>query len=139
MGILYLCICSDRPIVHLHVRGGAYIKKRCTRHPRAGLRTSSGIRCFLSKLQPLDLNETVRRAVRVFEAAGNTGAAGVGASGSLVTPVLDLDDELGTIEADPDLLHRVVQKLVLNALDATGTKSRLPHTAWRFSPITVLL
>jgi signal transduction histidine kinase len=70
------------------------------------------------QLRPLDLNESVRQAVRLFEAAGNTGCAGLGTSGSPVTPVLDLDDKVGTIQADPDLLHRVVQNLVLNALDA---------------------
>jgi two-component system, NtrC family, nitrogen regulation sensor histidine kinase NtrY len=70
------------------------------------------------QLQPLDLNESVRQAVRLFEAAGNTGCARLGTSSSPVTPVLDLDGKVGTIEADPDLLHRVVQNLVLNALDA---------------------
>ena len=70
------------------------------------------------QLQPWDLNESVQQAVRLFEVAGNTGCARLGTSGSPVTPVLDLDDKVGTIEADPDLLHRVIQNLVLNALDA---------------------
>jgi len=31
---------------------------------------------------------------------------------------MNLDPELNPVEADPDLLHRVVQNLILNALDA---------------------
>ena len=64
------------------------------------------------QLQPVNVNEAVRDAVKLFEpqfrAAGRPP----------ITPELYLDENLPTIQADPDLLHRALQNLVLNCLDA---------------------
>jgi len=66
------------------------------------------------ELQPVNLNEVVRKAVRVYEpqfcAQGRP----------LVTAVYELDKglEAKTIPADPELLHRALSNLVLNAMDA---------------------
>ncbi len=62
--------------------------------------------------QPLDLNELVRGVVRLFEAQFTApGRAPIRAE-------LSLDAELEPIQADPHLLRRAVENLVLNALDA---------------------
>jgi signal transduction histidine kinase len=64
------------------------------------------------QLQPVDVDEVVRRSARLCEAQ-------IQAPGK---PPVALKLELGTggetIQADPDLLHRAVQNLLLNALDA---------------------
>src|SRR6266403_324975 len=60
----------------------------------------------------VDVNEAIRNAVRLFEPQFNE----VGKP--TITPELFLTDPLPEIDADPDLLHRAFQNLVLNALDA---------------------
>ena len=60
----------------------------------------------------VNLNEALRNAVRLFEPQFNE----VGKP--TVTPELFLTEPLPDIDADPDLLHRAFQNLVLNALDA---------------------
>ena len=60
----------------------------------------------------VNLNEALRNAVRLFEPQFNE----VGKP--TITPELFLTDPLPDIDADPDLLHRAFQNLVLNALDA---------------------
>jgi signal transduction histidine kinase len=64
------------------------------------------------KFQPVDLNEVVRNAVRLFEPQ----FAAVGRP--QVTLEYSLAESLPQIQADPDLLHRALQNLVLNSLDA---------------------
>lgn len=59
-----------------------------------------------------NVNEALRNAVRLFEPQFNE----VGKP--TITPELFLTDSLPDIDADPDLLHRAFQNLVLNALDA---------------------
>lgn len=62
--------------------------------------------------QPVDLNELVRGVVKLFEAQ-------LAAPGHAPIRVdLKLDESLGSVDADPHLLRRVVENLVLNALDA---------------------
>jgi signal transduction histidine kinase len=62
--------------------------------------------------QPLDLNELVRGVVRLFEAQFRApGRAPIRAE-------LRLEEGLAPIHADPHLLRRAVENLVLNALDA---------------------
>ena len=64
------------------------------------------------QLQAVNVNDVVRGALRLFEAQFTAPEK---------TPIgtkIDLDDKLGLIQADPDLLHRAVQNLILNALDA---------------------
>jgi signal transduction histidine kinase len=62
--------------------------------------------------QKVDLNDLARNALRLFEAQFTA----VGKPP--VTPEYFLDERLPDIEADPDLLQRALQNLVLNALDA---------------------
>jgi len=64
------------------------------------------------QLQTVNLNEVVRGALKIFEAQ-------LRAPGKApIATQINLDDALGAIQADPDLLHRAVQNLILNALDA---------------------
>jgi two-component system, NtrC family, nitrogen regulation sensor histidine kinase NtrY len=60
----------------------------------------------------VNVNEALRNAVRLFEPQFNE----VGKP--TITPEMFLTDPLPDIDADPDLLHRAFQNLVLNALDA---------------------
>lgn len=60
----------------------------------------------------VNVNEVLRNAVRLFEPQFTA----VGKP--TITPELFLMDPLPEIDADPDLLHRAFQNLVLNALDA---------------------
>ena len=64
------------------------------------------------QLQPVNINEAVRSAVKLFEAQFSA----VGRPP--ITPELYLEDGVPTIQADPELLHRALQNLVLNSLDA---------------------
>ncbi len=61
----------------------------------------------------VNVNEALRNAVRLFEPQFNE----VGKP--TITPELFLTEPLPDIDADPDLLHRAFQNLVLNALDVT--------------------
>ena len=60
----------------------------------------------------VNVNESLRNAVRLFEAQFSA----VGKP--TITPEYFLTEPLPEIDADPDLLHRAFQNLVLNALDA---------------------
>ena len=64
------------------------------------------------QLQPVQLNEIVRQVVALhqaqFQAEGKPAIAAR----------LELDEALPAIDADPDLLHRAMSNLVLNAMDA---------------------
>jgi two-component system, NtrC family, nitrogen regulation sensor histidine kinase NtrY len=64
------------------------------------------------QFEPVQINEILRDSVRLFQAQ-------LQAPGRAhVTVQLDLDDRLGSIDADPELLHRAISNLVLNAADA---------------------
>jgi signal transduction histidine kinase len=60
----------------------------------------------------VNVNEVLRNVVRLFEPQFNE----VGKP--TITPELFLTEPLPDIDADPDLLHKAFQNLVLNALDA---------------------
>jgi signal transduction histidine kinase len=60
----------------------------------------------------INVNDALRNAVRLFEPQFNE----VGKP--TITPELFLTEPLPEIDADPELLHRAFQNLVLNALDA---------------------
>jgi two-component system, NtrC family, nitrogen regulation sensor histidine kinase NtrY len=64
------------------------------------------------ELAPVNLNEVVRNAVKLFEA--QFGAVGR----PPITPELHLEENLPIIQADATLLHRAIENLILNAMDA---------------------
>ena len=63
--------------------------------------------------QKLDVNEAVRAVARLFQAQ-LTAKPGSGGS----TSKLELGEAMPSIAADPDLLHRALSNLILNAMDA---------------------
>lgn len=64
------------------------------------------------ELGTVNVNDVVRNVVKLFEA--QFGAVGR----PPITPELHLEEELPVIQADQALLHRAVENLVLNAMDA---------------------
>jgi len=64
------------------------------------------------ELADVNLNEIVRNVVKLFDAQFSA----VGRPP--ITPELHLQDDLPVIQADATLLHRAVENLVLNAMDA---------------------
>ena len=64
------------------------------------------------EFSPVNVNDIVRDVVKLFEA--QLGAVGR----PPITPELHLDEELPAIQADAAMLHRAVENLVLNAMDA---------------------
>jgi two-component system, NtrC family, nitrogen regulation sensor histidine kinase NtrY len=64
------------------------------------------------QLQTVNTNEVVRGALEIFAAQLND------SGNPPINTQINLDETLGAIQADPDLLHRAVQNLILNALDA---------------------
>ena len=62
------------------------------------------------QLQPTQVNEIVRSVLRVFHAQLQ--------EKNQIAVHIELADPLPDISADPDLLHRALQNLVLNAIDA---------------------
>jgi signal transduction histidine kinase len=67
----------------------------------------------------LDLNQLVQGVVRLFQAQFRT------AESTSIHCQLDLDPALPAIAADPQLLHRALSNLVLNAMDAMPTGGTL--------------
>jgi len=64
------------------------------------------------QLQPMQVNEVLQGVVKLYQAQLQTpGRAPIACK-------LKLDESCGTIAADPDLLHRALSNLVLNAMDA---------------------
>jgi len=63
------------------------------------------------QLQEVNPNEIMQGVSRLFEAQLRSQRDGI-------TCNLDLDDRVPMIAADPDLLHRAISNLVLNAMDA---------------------
>ncbi|HEY1676359.1 MAG TPA: ATP-binding protein [Candidatus Sulfotelmatobacter sp.] len=64
------------------------------------------------QLQMVPVNETVRGVAQLFQA--QLQAPGRKA----IACRLELDEKVGSIDADPELLHRAISNLVLNAMDA---------------------
>jgi signal transduction histidine kinase len=64
------------------------------------------------EFEPVDLNESVRSVVKLFEPQ----LCAVGRPP--ITPELYLDEKLARPQADPTLLRRALENLVLNSLDA---------------------
>ncbi len=70
-------------------------------------------------LGAVDVNDMVRNAVRLFEGQFS------GAGRPQIETSLHLEEDLPPIQADRDLLHRAMQNLVLNALDAMAAGGTL--------------
>jgi signal transduction histidine kinase len=74
------------------------------------------------QLQPAHLNDIVRQVVALHSAragaASGAASPGVPSAQPSVDFQLELDPALPMIDADPDLMHRVLSNLVLNAMDA---------------------
>jgi two-component system, NtrC family, nitrogen regulation sensor histidine kinase NtrY len=64
------------------------------------------------ELGPVNVNDVVRAVVKLFEA--QFGAVGR----PPITPELHLEEDLPVIQADVTLLHRAIENLVYNAMDA---------------------
>ena len=64
------------------------------------------------QLQPVDLNEVVQSVLRLHQAQFQADGR------PPITGNVQLDNSLGRILADPDLLYRALSNLVLNAIDA---------------------
>lgn len=64
------------------------------------------------QLQPVQVNDMVRGVVQLFQAQFTAPGR------DPITCNLELDDRVDSIAADPDLLHRAISNLVLNAMDA---------------------
>ena len=67
--------------------------------------------------QIIQVNDVARSVLRVFQAQLQ--------ENSLIAVHTELADALPNISADPDLLHRVLQNLVLNAIDVMPQGGRL--------------
>ncbi len=64
------------------------------------------------ELQPVQVNEILRGVVKLFQAQLQLpGRAPIASK-------LELDESVATMAADPDMLHRALSNLVLNAMDA---------------------
>jgi signal transduction histidine kinase len=70
-------------------------------------------------LSSVDVNDVVRNAVKLFEGQFS------GAGRPQIETNLYLEEDLPSIQADRDLLHRAMQNLVLNALDAMAAGGAL--------------
>jgi signal transduction histidine kinase len=79
------------------------------------------------QLQAVDVNATVRETVKLFEAQFSA----VGRPP--IAPEPYLSENLGTIQADPELLHRMLQNLILNAMDAMPAGGTLTIRTLRHS------
>ncbi|HKH99521.1 MAG TPA: ATP-binding protein [Candidatus Sulfotelmatobacter sp.] len=64
------------------------------------------------QLQPVQVNEILRGVAQLFQAQLQAPGR------EPIVCKLELDESLGTLAADPDLLHRALSNLVLNAMDA---------------------
>jgi signal transduction histidine kinase len=71
------------------------------------------------QFQPVDLNESARAVARLFQAQFEARKQGD------IECTLKLDDHLPEVPADPELLHRAISNLVLNAMDAMPQGGRL--------------
>lgn len=64
------------------------------------------------QLQMVPVNETVRGVAQLFQAQFQARGR------KAIACRLELDEKVGSIDADPELLHRAISNLVLNAMDA---------------------
>jgi two-component system, NtrC family, nitrogen regulation sensor histidine kinase NtrY len=84
------------------------------------------------ELQDTNLNDLVRSVVKLFE--GQFSAVGR----PPITPEMHLDDSLPAIQADPVLLQRAFENLVLNAMDAMPSGGMIAVTTSRHNGVVRL-
>ena len=81
----------------------------------------------LPHFQPVDINEIARDAVRLFQARLHApGAAAIECK-------LNLAEAMSPIAADPELLHRALSNLLLNAMDAMPHGGTVSMRTWQQS------
>ncbi len=84
------------------------------------------------ELQPVRLNEVVEHVLKLLEPQFTS------AGRAPITARVELDPELPVIQADPDLINRALQNLVLNAIDAMPAGGALVlRTAHRDRAVTL--
>lgn len=71
------------------------------------------------QLQRVNVNEVLRGVVQLFQAQLKVPGK------SAIECRLEMDESLGPIAADPELLHRAISNLVLNAMDAMPQGGKL--------------
>jgi two-component system nitrogen regulation sensor histidine kinase NtrY len=82
--------------------------------------------------QNVDINELVRNVLLVHQGLlRQQGRPAIDAR-------LELDSEMGMIPVDPDLLHRALSNLVLNAIDAMPQGGTLTLRTWQGAPSTCI-
>jgi len=84
------------------------------------------------RFEEVSLNETVRRSARLFEAQLRSGKS------PPVSLDLNLADEAGVVQADPEQLNRALQNLMLNAIDAMPSSGTLTIRTSRTESSVVL-
>lgn len=83
------------------------------------------------QLQPVDMNELVRSVAQLFQGQ-------LTRESSQIEAVLQLDGKLPRVSGDPTLLRRVVENLVLNAVDAMPNGGRLTFRTRLAGEVAVL-
>lgn len=77
------------------------------------------------QLQQVQLNEVMQGVARLFQAQLQS------RDGGAIECRMELDESLPAIAADPELLHRAISNLVLNAMDAMPQGGTLQLRTWR--------
>jgi two-component system, NtrC family, nitrogen regulation sensor histidine kinase NtrY len=77
------------------------------------------------QLQRVQMNDVVRGVARLFQAQLES------RNGAEIINRLDLEENLEPIAADPELLHRALSNLVLNAMDAMPQGGTLTLRTWQ--------
>jgi signal transduction histidine kinase len=77
------------------------------------------------QLQPVQVNDLLRGVAQLFQVQLQAPGR------EPIACQLDLDESLAPIAADPELLHRALSNLVLNAMDAMPNGGTLTLRSWR--------
>jgi len=84
------------------------------------------------QLQSVEVNELLRGVAQLFQAQFQAHRGGA------IECRLELDETLAPIDADPELLHRAVSNLVLNAMDAMPNGGLLALRSYRHGESAVI-
>ena len=77
------------------------------------------------RLQRVRVNDVVRGVLRLFQAQLES------SNGAAIACRLDLRENIEPVAADPELLHRAISNLVLNAMDAMPRGGTLTLCTWQ--------